>query len=75
MVPVRQLQEWDGFLPAESFGKGRIYGNSIPGGKFELIDVNDKVIESADTVGELVYYGNNVTLGYANIRFGPDKRR
>lgn len=55
-----------GWLPPErTLEKAGSMGIPIPGGKFELIDVNDKVIESADTVGELVYYGNNVTLGYA----------
>lgn len=40
-------------------------GIPIPGGRFELIDLNGEVITNSDVVGELVYYGKNVTLGYA----------
>ena len=54
------------YLPAErSLEKYGSMGIAIPGGRLELIDVNGNVIEEADTVGELVYYGKNVTLGYA----------
>lgn len=40
-------------------------GKGIPGGTFSLVDDDGKVIESADEVGELVYEGPNVCLGYA----------
>lgn len=40
-------------------------GIAIPGGKFQLIDIDGKMIEEANKVGELVYEGANVTLGYA----------
>ena len=40
-------------------------GIAIPGGRFELIDVNGEVITEPEIIGELVYYGDNVTLGYA----------
>lgn len=40
-------------------------GIAIPGGSFWLEDENGNVIEESDTPGELVYMGNNVTLGYA----------
>ncbi|MEG2522327.1 MAG: AMP-binding protein [Lachnospiraceae bacterium] len=40
-------------------------GIAIPGGMFELIDVKGEIIETPDMTGELVYKGNNVTLGYA----------
>ena len=55
-----------GYLPAENALKkcGSI-GIAIPGGKFELIDVNGKIIENPNEIGELIYYGKNVTLGYA----------
>jgi acyl-CoA synthetase (AMP-forming)/AMP-acid ligase II len=43
-------------------------GIAIPGGRFELIDVDESIISETDKVGELVYYGNNVTLGYAECR-------
>ena len=54
------------YLPAEhSLEKYGSMGIAIPGGRLELIDVNGNLIEDADIVGELVYYGENVTLGYA----------
>lgn len=55
-----------GYLPSEkSLEKFGSMGIAIPGGKFNLIDVNGKVIEESDVTGELVYHGDNVTLGYA----------
>ncbi len=54
------------YLPYEkALEKYGSMGVAIPGGRFELTDVNGKVITEADVVGELVYYGDNVTLGYA----------
>ena len=54
------------YLPAEkSLEKYGSMGVAIPGGKFSLIDVNGENIVEPDTVGELVYEGENVTLGYA----------
>lgn len=40
-------------------------GIVIPGGKFHLIDVNGNDVTEPGTIGELVYEGKNVTLGYA----------
>jgi len=40
-------------------------GFAIPGGEFELIDENGVVVHESNTVGELVYRGKNVSLGYA----------
>ena len=40
-------------------------GVSIPGGKFYLIDKNHQIIGEPDVEGELVYEGENVSLGYA----------
>lgn len=40
-------------------------GIAIPGGRFELIDEAGNLIEDEDTIGELIYYGKNVALGYA----------
>jgi len=40
-------------------------GISIPGGKFYLIDKNHQIIGSPHVEGELVYEGENVSLGYA----------
>lgn len=57
------------YLPYEkSLEKYGSMGIAIPGGKFELIDVDGNVIDTPDMVGELVYYGDNVTLGYAENR-------
>lgn len=54
------------YLPAEyALEKYGSMGKAIPGGKLELIDTNGEVIKDVDTVGELVYSGPNVTLGYA----------
>jgi long-chain acyl-CoA synthetase len=44
-------------------------GSAIPGGKFWLEDENNNVIESSNTVGELVYQGDNVAMGYAESCF------
>ncbi len=57
------------YLPAEkALEKYGSMGIAIPGGRFELIDINNKIVEQENTVGELVYYGENVTLGYAENR-------
>ena len=40
-------------------------GIAIPGGQFWLEDENGNVIGDIDTMGELIYKGDNVTLGYA----------
>lgn len=40
-------------------------GLAIPGGRFELIDLDGSVIGKPYVTGELRYYGDNVTLGYA----------
>jgi len=54
------------YLPAEkSLEKYGSMGIAIPGGKFSLIDVEGNEIREPETVGELVYVGENVTLGYA----------
>lgn len=55
-----------GYLPSDmAVKKEGSMGIAIPGGSFELIDENGAVIETPDTEGELVYYGENVTLGYS----------
>ncbi len=54
------------YLPAEkSLEKYGSMGIAIPGGKFSLIDTEGNIIKDPETVGELVYEGDNVTLGYA----------
>jgi acyl-coenzyme A synthetase/AMP-(fatty) acid ligase len=54
------------YLPAEkSLEKYGSMGIAIPGGKLSLIDTEGQLITKPETVGELVYEGDNVTLGYA----------
>lgn len=54
------------YLPWEKAKeKAGSMGIAIPGGKFTLIDEDGKEILEAHTTGELVYTGDNVTLGYA----------
>jgi acyl-coenzyme A synthetase/AMP-(fatty) acid ligase len=54
------------YLPPEkSLEKYGSMGIAIPGGEFSLIDVDGGPITGPDIVGELVYKGDNVTLGYA----------
>lgn len=58
------------YLPPEyAISKAGSMGIAIPGGRFDLIDANGRSIEQADVIGELVYTGDNVTLGYAENRF------
>ena len=40
-------------------------GIAVPGGKFELIDNQGNVVQEPNIDGELIYYGDNVSLGYA----------
>jgi acyl-CoA synthetase (AMP-forming)/AMP-acid ligase II len=40
-------------------------GKGIPGGTFSLQDDDGRVIETPNEVGELVFEGDNVSLGYA----------
>lgn len=55
-----------GYLPAErSLEKCGSMGVAIPGGRFHLIDVEGNDINTPLVTGELVYEGENVTLGYA----------
>jgi len=54
------------YLPHEqSISKTGSIGIAIPGGEFNLIDENGNVITEFDKVGELVYRGKNVSMGYA----------
>ena len=48
-------------------------GISIPGGEFSLLDENGELITEPEQIGELVYRGENVTLGYAQNRFDLNK--
>jgi len=54
------------YLPDEyAIAKAGSMGKPIPGGMFWLEDEAGNIIDSHDTVGELVYKGDNVTMGYA----------
>lgn len=54
------------YLPWEyAFSKAGSIGIVIPHGKLYLVDTNGNEITAPDTVGEMFYEGDNVTLGYA----------
>jgi acyl-coenzyme A synthetase/AMP-(fatty) acid ligase len=54
------------YLPwQKSLEKAGSIGIAIPGGEFSLIDTDGGIINTPDTAGELIYKGENVTLGYA----------
>lgn len=54
------------YVPAErAKDKAGTIGLAIPGGKFWLEDANGGKIDTAYTTGELIYQGENVTMGYA----------
>ncbi len=40
-------------------------GKPLPGGKFYINDEKNKIVKENNVVGELIYEGNNVMLGYA----------
>lgn len=66
------------YLPWErSLEKIGSMGIAIPGGRFELIAVDGTVITEAGVTGELRYYGDNVTLGYAecldDLKLGDER--
>lgn len=51
--------------PKQSLTKLGSMGIPIPGGEFSLIDENGLAIKENEIVGELVYKGKNVSMGYA----------
>lgn len=58
-----------GYLPVENtVEKPGAMGIAIPGGSFALEDDEGNEISDSGKCGELVYYGPNVSLGYANCR-------
>ena len=55
-----------GYLPADkAIEKCGSMGIAIPGGRFRLIGLDGSTVTEPYTTGELVYEGDNVTLGYA----------
>lgn len=54
------------YLPADkALDKCGAMGIAIPGGTFHLLDEEGQIITSPNIVGELLYEGRNVMLGYA----------
>jgi len=54
------------YLPAElALEKCGSIGRAIPNGKLYLINDDESIINEPNVVGEMVYEGPNVTLGYA----------
>lgn len=51
--------------PAYALKKCGSIGKSIPNGKLYIADENGEAVDRPDVVGEMVYEGPNVTLGYA----------
>ena len=57
------------YLPChEIFDKFGCVGKVIPGGEIEILDYNGTGILSELIEGEVIYKGDNVSLGYANCR-------
>ncbi|WP_302589862.1 AMP-binding protein [uncultured Muribaculum sp.] len=54
------------YLPTEyAMQKPSSIGIPVPGGKFTIVGTDGTKIESPGTEGELIYQGDNVSLGYA----------
>jgi long-chain acyl-CoA synthetase len=54
------------YLPHEqSLSKLGSMGIAIPGGQFSIINESGQTVTESNVVGELVYEGRNVSLGYA----------
>jgi long-chain acyl-CoA synthetase len=59
------------YLPPEhSISKLGSMGIAIPGGEFSLINEKGDLIDENEMIGELVYKGKNVSMGYA--MYGDD---
>jgi acyl-CoA synthetase (AMP-forming)/AMP-acid ligase II len=57
------------YLPPERvLEKCASVGIAIPGGRFSILDTADNEITVPGVDGELVYHGENVSLGYAETR-------
>tara|TARA_B100000780_G_C21126223_1_gene457054 strand:+ start:4305 stop:5705 length:1401 start_codon:yes stop_codon:yes gene_type:complete len=55
------------YLPPEfSLAKLGSIGIAIPGGEFSIMDDSSRSITGDEIVGELVYEGSNVSMGYAS---------
>lgn len=57
------------YLPFDkAVEKNASIGIAIPGGELSVVDTDGKVIEEPNVDGELLYKGENVCLGYAEVR-------
>ena len=57
------------FLPAElALEKTCSIGIAEPGGQLSIVDANGKETFEGEATGEMVYRGENVTMGYANSK-------
>ncbi|SFR72460.1 AMP-binding protein [Anaeromicropila populeti] len=63
------------YLPPEKcLDKPGSIGIPIPEGKFFIVDSEGKEIKQQGLIGELVYQGSNVSLGYAECRMDLQKQ-
>lgn len=51
--------------PSEAIANPGSIGRAIPGGRLELVDKQGAPVTTTGTLGELVYRGDNVMMGYA----------
>lgn len=57
------------YLPPErTLEKSASVGIAIPGGRFAIVDERQHEITASGRDGELIYYGPNVSLGYAETQ-------
>lgn len=54
--------------PAEALSHADCIGRAIPGGAFHLVDDAGAKITASGVMGELIYRGPNVMMGYAEAR-------
>ena len=57
------------YLPADrAIDKYSSIGIAVPGGRMAVVNEDGEEIQTAETDGELIYYGENVCMGYAECR-------
>ena len=54
--------------PSENLIKKNCIGRAIPNGEIYLVDENGNLIEKNREVGEMIYKGPNVSMGYAETK-------
>ena len=60
--PRMSYLKWDKF-----FSKYGSIGKALKGSKFKILDKKKKYINESKKIGELIYFGKNVSLGYAKV--------